>query len=71
MRTCQLRGHVRRAVRCDDRQATHLHSIRELEFGASGAAWRADRGHRRPKSLTMHSHVSVSDFRGPGRRAKA
>ena len=42
MRTCRLRGRVRRAVQCDDRQATHLHSIRELEFGACGA-YRAER----------------------------
>jgi hypothetical protein len=53
MRTCQLRGHVRRAVRSDDRQATHLHSIRELEFGACDA-YRAESA----------SHVSASASRG-------
>jgi hypothetical protein len=37
MHTCQLRRHVRRAVQCDDRQTPHLYSIRDLEFGASGA----------------------------------
>ena len=37
MRTCQLRCHVHRVVQCDDRQAPYLYSIRDLDFGVSGA----------------------------------
>jgi len=70
MRTCQLRGHVRRSVRCDESTSNSATLIGELEFGVSAAAWRAERGHRRVKSLTVRSHVLASNFLGPGRSAK-
>ena len=70
MRTCQLRGHVRslRTMRRIDKHSPTL--IHELEFGVSAAAWRAERGHRRVKSLTVRSHVLASHLLRPGRSAK-
>jgi len=70
MRTCQLRGHVRRSVQCDESTSNSPRLIRELEFGVSAVAWRAERGHRRVKSLTVRPHVLASHFLGPGRSAK-
>ena len=61
MRNYESRGgHVRCAVQCDDRQATHVHLFASVSLVHNYTALRAQRAHRRLKILRMHSNISVS-----------